>query len=143
MGEHLTAIRLIMSAPPAKLRAVFMALRQHNGVLSEHDAARLVGMSESRFRHLFTERIGFPFQFVRLAVRLLYGAELLRNTNLPIAQIADLLKYSERSSFEKCFKKMFAMTPAESRRGNRHKETHSQLDHRQSANVGVRSTPFF
>src|SRR5262245_13136856 len=87
------------------LEQVVVLLRQSNGILAECDAAEVMKLSESRFRHLFKELTGITYREACLRLKLEQGLTLLQSTTLPIMQISSLLHYSNRSKFEIAFKR--------------------------------------
>jgi len=100
------------------MEPVLEALRLHRGQLTEIEAARLVGISASRFRHDFKRQTLISFRAARLHAKLAHGAELLKSTALTITEISGLLGYSDRTKFEKTFKKFNGLTPTVYRRVN-------------------------
>jgi AraC-like DNA-binding protein len=95
---------------------VLNALRLHRGQLTEIEAARLVGISPSWFRHDFKRQTRISFREARLHAKLAHVAELLKSTALTINEISGLLGYSDRTKFEKIFKKFNGLTPTVYRR---------------------------
>ena len=93
------------------MERVLEALRLYRGQLTEIEAARLVGISPSWFRHDFKRQTRISFRTARLRAKLSHGAELLKRTALTITEISGLLGYSDRTKFEKSFKKFNGLTP--------------------------------
>ena len=96
---------------PNLLARVLDALHAQRGQLTETEAAQLVGVSPSWFRHDFKRQASMSFRTARLQVKLAHGAHLLSTTRLSIAEVATLLGYSDRSKFEKAFKRLHRLTP--------------------------------
>jgi AraC-like DNA-binding protein len=90
---------------------VMEALRLHRGQFTETQAAQLVGISTSWFRHGFKRHMRVSFRTARLQAKLTHGAHLLTTTRLTISDIAYLLGYSDRTKFEKSFKRLRGLTP--------------------------------
>ena len=90
---------------------VMEALCQHRGQLTETQAAQLVGRSTSWFRHDFKRHRRVSFRTARLQAKLAHGAHLLTATRLTVSDIAYLLGYSDRTKFEKSFKRLYGLTP--------------------------------
>ena len=90
---------------------VMEALRLHRGQLTETQAAQLVGISTSWFRHDFKRHTSVSFRTARLHAKLTHGAHLLTTTHLNVPDIAYLLGYSDRTKFEKSFKRLHGLTP--------------------------------
>lgn len=100
----------MQSASNAMAR-VLKALYVRRGQLTEAEAAQLVGLSPSRFRHGFKRQASVSFRTARLQAKLAHGAHLLTTTSLSIPEIAQLLGYSDRTKFEKAFKRLHRLTP--------------------------------
>lgn len=86
---------------------------------SEYNAtlyADMLGISVSRFNHLFKECIGVsPYAyFVRL--RIINACNLLEDTNLKIKEIADRCGYKDPLYFTQAFKKETGKTPSDYRK---------------------------
>ena len=90
---------------------VIEALHEHRGQLTETEAAELVGVSASWFRHDFKRCTTVSFRTARLREKLAYGAHLLTTTQLSINDVATLLGYSDRTKLEKAFKHAYSLTP--------------------------------
>jgi two-component system response regulator YesN len=90
---------------------VLKALYVHRGHLTEAEAAQLVGISTSWFRHDFKRHTNMSFRTARVQAKLAHGAHLLSATRLTIPEIAQRLGYSDRSKFEKAFKRLHRLTP--------------------------------
>lgn len=77
--------------------------------------ARLVNLSESRFRHLFKAEIGqTPAQYLR-SIRMLEAEKLLRTTSLGIKEIMNRVGISDESHFGHSFKKARGLSPSKYR----------------------------
>ncbi len=98
-----------------RFASVLELLRRENGFVTEAQAAQLLDVSTSRFRHEFTRHVGINFRDACLLVKLEHGAVLLRTTALSIPEISTLLSYSDRTKFEKAFKGRYGVTPAQYR----------------------------
>jgi AraC family transcriptional regulator len=79
--------------------------------LNVETIAREVGMSPFHFAHAFKAATGMPpHRFVMLR-RLEAARALLRNTRLPLAEIAERVGYSSASHFSAGFHKLAGMSP--------------------------------
>lgn len=77
--------------------------------------ARLVNLSESRFRHLFKAEIGqAPAQYLR-SIRMLEAEKLLRTTFLSVKEIMNRVGISNESHFVHAFKKAHGLPPSKYR----------------------------
>lgn len=83
------------------------------------DLARRAGLSCSHFRNLFTRRLGrSPGAFLK-DLRLGEAARLLRETRMPIKQVARRIGYGDVANFHRAFQSHLSMTPA------RYRECHA------------------
>jgi transcriptional regulator GlxA family with amidase domain len=81
-----------------------------------HELGSLVGLSDSRFRHIFTAETGTSPRVCLRKLRLNRAKELLaEQSQLSIGQIALKLGWQDRSHFEKRFKQLHGVTPAQYR----------------------------
>ena len=88
----------------------------HDYDLTETGAARIALLSTSHFRHEFTRITGSSFRMVRLQAKVARGRFLLRTTNWSIPAISAMLGYSDRTKFEKAFKRVYGYSPTLYRR---------------------------
>lgn len=79
-------------------------------------AARYVGMSYSHFSRLFKELTGTNYAEYCNILRIRHAEELLRNTNMSIAQVAFEIGIETPSYFTRLFRNVNGMTPAEYRK---------------------------
>ena len=78
--------------------------------------AERVGLSRSRFGHLFKNETGRTFKAHLRKIRMEKADDLLEDWNLRVKQIAYRVGYSSPSGFARAFKKCFQLT-ASQRRG--------------------------
>lgn len=83
--------------------------------LSVSAAARLVGMSAPQLMKNFKQVAGMTLVAYLNHVRLAQAAQLLRETDRTIAEIANTTGFSDQSYFDKRFKRAFGRTPKEFR----------------------------
>jgi AraC-like DNA-binding protein len=83
------------------------------------DLAAKVGLSRSGFAARFNEIVGEPPLQYLAKWRVARAAELLRNTDHPVAEIADRVGYESVPSFSKAFKRWQGTSPGIFRRTNR------------------------
>ena len=86
-------------------------MKQHGNV-SSVAAARVLGISLGAFSRTFRKLHGTTYRQLRVEVKLQMARLLLTETNLPIDQIAQNIGYTERSNFERTFRKIVGQTPA-------------------------------
>lgn len=79
------------------------------------EVSQFVGLSRSRFCHLFKSEVGMPFtQYVKQR-RMVKASRLLETTFEPIKAIAYEVGYNNPDYFESEFKKVYGLTPSEYR----------------------------
>ena len=79
------------------------------------DAAKYVNMSSSYFSKFFKKETGINFITYVTDRKMEFAKEMLRDTELPVINIAYELSYSETNYFSKAFKKREGLTPTEYR----------------------------
>ena len=83
--------------------------------LTVSELATMCCLSESRFSHLFKESVGTsPAQYV-LGTKIEMAKELLKDTDLSIAQISERVGISNQNYFSRIFKKYTGVSPREYR----------------------------
>jgi AraC-like DNA-binding protein len=107
---------LALPGGAARFAGVRSVMDAQKGRLSASDAAALLHLSTSRFRHEFKASQGVSFRVARLDAKLAYAVHLLRTTTLTIPEIATALGYSDRSKLERAFKRAFGLTPTQYRK---------------------------
>jgi AraC-like DNA-binding protein len=86
------------------------------GNLTVSELASLCYLSESRFSHLFKERVGIsPAQYV-LEAKVEMAKELLKNTDFSIAHISEHVGISNQNYFSRIFKKHVGISPSDFRK---------------------------
>lgn len=80
------------------------------------DAARLAGMSLSRLRDLFRKATGLSPKKYQMRARLVRAGRLLRETDLPVATIAEMTGFESLFAFSHRFTKLLGYSPTEYRR---------------------------
>jgi len=89
---------------------------QHMGTsLMIKDIANHVGLSYSYFGQLFKEVTGEYFQDYVKRVRMVRAAELLRQTNLKVYEISNMIGIPNYRYFTDCFSKFYGVSPREYR----------------------------
>ena len=82
------------------------------GMLAVTEMASMAGFCERRFRQVFVEVTGLPPKKYYDRLRLTMAEELLRNTPLPLAEIADRLGYSSQFHLAKAFRGRYGYAPS-------------------------------
>ena len=86
---------------------------------SVRQLATLVNLSSSRLGHLFKLQMGVNLNHFLTNERLEKAADLLRQTELSIKEIAVRVGYHHSSSFDRGFQHKFGVPPANFRRRSR------------------------
>jgi AraC family transcriptional regulator, transcriptional activator of pobA len=95
-----------------RLRKLFDYTNQHSAErITVAQAAAIAGMSLNAFLGAFKLVTGLTWVQYLNQVRLANGAHLLRETCLPIAEIADRVGYADQSYFDRRFKERFGQAP--------------------------------
>ena len=85
------------------------------------ELAAMCNVSEVYFRRLFKESFGIPPSGYRLEMRLARACEYLTYTGAPIAEISDMLGFSDVSYFIKRFRERYSVSPGVYREQNSNK----------------------
>lgn len=78
--------------------------------------ARKIGMSRAAFAKRFRELVGQPMFEYLTALRMQRASELLRDTSLPLYEVASRVGYASDLAFAKTFKKHTGTTPTRYRK---------------------------
>ncbi|HCD9885478.1 TPA: response regulator [Enterococcus faecium] len=84
--------------------------------LSLDDFSNRYGFSKPYLSKVIKEETGRSFMDILSGQRLTMAAELLKNEDLRVKEISDMVGYADDSYFIKVFKKEFGMTPSDYRR---------------------------
>ena len=96
--------------------AARLAYSHNTQRLSLRDGAEACGMSVSRFGRLFRRVMGITFPKFSLRVRTGYATHLLRDTELPLENVAAAAGFSDASHLHRLFLQMNGRTPGQYRR---------------------------
>jgi AraC family transcriptional regulator len=116
LRRYSTAARAAMpcadTLPGYKLRRVTEYMNDNLGRdLTLSEIARTVGMSPYYFAHVFKQTTGLSPHKYLVARRVACAESLLRETDLPITEIAHRVGYSSQSHFSTLFHRAATMTP--------------------------------
>ena len=96
---------------PGPIRKALAYMDTHDQHVSLADLATVAGISQSHFRFLFKQRVEIsPHQYV-MARRMEKAKRLLRETTMPLAEIAIEIGYCDQSYFTRCFRRQVGVTP--------------------------------
>lgn len=97
-------------------RALALMHADRQRAWSTEELAREVGASRSAFADRFTALVGEPPMRYLAQQRMRYAAQRLRETDEPIARIAEAAGYESEPAFHRAFKRAFNEPPAAWRR---------------------------
>lgn len=99
-----------------RLKRLFDFLNQnYSQKVRVAEAASMVGMSETRFKDFFKRATGSTFAQYVIQLRLARASQLLRDTDLSMAEIAHETGFCDQSHFDNRFKDSFKISPKEYR----------------------------
>ncbi len=93
------------------IKAIEILSKDFESVIDIDFVAKQVGLSPSRFAHLFKEEIGETPMNFRESIRLNYAKQLIIGTNMSIKQIAEAVHYDCTFHFSKRFKSRLGVSP--------------------------------
>ncbi|MBB3109810.1 AraC-like DNA-binding protein [Paenibacillus phyllosphaerae] len=103
--------------PPA-IREAAQYLTNHFGeAISIDDAATAAGLSKFHFTRLFTRTTGYTPGDYLTRIRIVKGAEYLRNSTITIDEVARRCGFAGGSYFSKVFRQWVGCTPGDYRSG--------------------------
>ena len=105
---------------PAALRRVFELIdRRLAETLSMHDLAGVTGLSDSHFARAFKQSVGLPPHRYVMQRRIDIAADLVRDTDRLLTEIALHVGFSDQSHFTRTFASVKGETPSRFRRRHR------------------------
>jgi transcriptional regulator GlxA family with amidase domain len=111
------------NSPPAYERRIRRVLEkiESQSACSIHELALEVRLSRAHLRRLFQQETGRHLSHVLLERKLMYAAQLLASTDMPVKEIAYAVGYGHHSSFVRAFERGFGQAPKDYRDGARDK----------------------
>ena len=101
-----------------RLAAALELMESHPGEpLTRSEAARRVGLSTRQLDRLFAEKMRTSYAGHYRRLRLERARDLLRQSAVPITEIALGCGFSSASHFGRAYREAFGVTPASERRG--------------------------
>ena len=94
-------------------------LQKNYATITLSHLAGFFNYSERQMQRIILKYTGLSFGDNVKKLRMLNAAELLKNTNMTIAEITSELGYYDSSNFRQAFKKYYSMSPNEYRTQNR------------------------
>ncbi len=99
------------------LNAALAYVREHlDGDVSRDEAARVACMSPSHFSRVVRERFGMTFTGLVAQMRVDRARELLKTSEMTLAEVAHECGFPDQSYFTKVFRRIAGCTPSEYRR---------------------------
>lgn len=86
------------------------------------NAAACVGYTPNYFNTCFKAQFGVPFGVYLRQMRLSYAENLLRSSQMPVTEVADVSGFGSLSYFSRCFSNHYGISPQEYRKNNTEKE---------------------
>lgn len=103
--------------PVRREKRVLAALNQvHAGQLRQRVIAHELGIDPSHLGHLIRRTTGFSFCEWSVAARIAKILEVLASTTAPVKQIAYDAGCGTSANFDRCFRRLFGMSPTEFRK---------------------------
>ena len=100
--------------------------KHHSEGLTLASVSEQLNISEYYLAHVFKQEFGIPPMQYVMKRRIGEAQELLMNTELPVAEVADRLGYSSVCHFNAMFKKNVGMPPGKFRQSFRKGEMNGQ-----------------
>ena len=143
LAEQLIILVLRQCLPEEKIRPAAFVNRAL-GYLHSHfsepitvaEAAAYVGYTPNYFNTCFREQIGIPFGEYLRQMRLGYGENLLRSSQMPVTEVAYESGFGSLSYFSRCFCKQYGISPQEYRKNIRKIVLNYEILERRSGETG-------
>lgn len=108
---------LLLSATDHRIRRVLDVMeREYSSRLTASHLAEVIGLSRSRFEHLFKAETGARFRPTLRQIRLSKSQTLLVNSTLSIKQVACRVGFLSTPAFSRAFGKRNGQPPSQWRR---------------------------
>lgn len=133
LDATLAAVDVVGGLPPRRLQRVFSHIREHIATeLAVTELAQVAGMSQYYFSKLFKTSTGTtPHQYV-MRQRIERAQEFLRETRVPLAEVAAKVGFETQSHFTSVFRRLAGLTPKHYREMFR-TAPHGHMDKREKA----------
>lgn len=119
MDQHASGAIIFSDDDTHKVHAIALILsyiQQHYCNLSLKQLSNFFGYSERHMTRILKKYTGKNYQEHVIGLKMRSAANLLKNGNKTIDEIADTLGFSTTYSFRKCFKAYYSITPGEYRK---------------------------
>ncbi len=101
---------------PAVEQAIAFCNEHYREKISLERLSGMTGLNKSYFSQLFHKETGMPFGDYLETVRIQNAQRLLRNLNLSMSDIAEMVGFANQNYFTKVFKKQTGLAPSQYRR---------------------------
>ena len=134
LGATLAAVEVTGGLPPRRLQRVFSHIRENIATeLGVAELAQVAGMSQYYFSKLFKMSTGTtPHQYV-MRQRVEKAQEHLRESKLPLAEVAEKVGFETQSHFTSVFRRVAGITPKHYREMHRMSSPHESESKSQKA----------
>lgn len=112
-------------ASPAVEQAIAFCNAHYREKISLERIASLTGLNKSYFSQLFHKETGMPFGDYLESVRIQNAKRLLKNLDLSMSDIAEMVGFANQNYFTKVFKKQAGLVPSQYRRGLFQEQSHT------------------
>lgn len=107
-----------LSAADHRIRRVLEVMeREYSSALTAIRLAGVLGLSRSRFEHLFKAETGGRFRPTLRQIRLSKAQTLLAKSSLSIKEVAFRVGFQSTPAFSRAFQKQYGQPPSQWRRG--------------------------
>lgn len=93
-------------------------MQEHYETVTLQEMAEFFNYSERQIQRLITNATGISFRYNILRLKMNQAGRLLAHSDLPVAEIAESIGYTDTRNFRKIFKKYYGVTPTEYREKN-------------------------
>ena len=101
---------------PAVEQAIAFCNQHYPEKITLERLAGMAGLNKSYFSQLFHKETGMPFGDYLESIRIQNAQRLLRNLNLSMSDIAEMVGFANQNYFTKVFKKQTGLVPSQYRR---------------------------
>ncbi len=93
--------------------------------ISIDEASSRLGISSGHLSRLFKQKTGYTFVDYLMHIRVKKAAELLRDRNIKVYEVADMVGYADARYFAQVFRKITGLTPSEFKEAGNYTERSS------------------
>jgi two-component system response regulator YesN len=118
MNEQITSVKEKLESDAIRpIRIAQQYIMEHfNEPITLEDVCATIGFSTSYFSRMFKNATGEGFSKYITRIRIEKAKELFRDTNFPVAEVCEMVGYSDIKHFTATFKKMTSLNPGQYRK---------------------------